>query len=187
MATEVLNKGGTQICFADHAGDFSPASGTDQQSGSQTNVQFSMASTLSALAIQSAKVDLGTPRPAAYEVMSAIEFSGAPTDGNSMDLYWAPSISSVSGNANPGGVSGIDLAYEGYSDNMSSTIKQLDYVGSLVVSADATPIVIVGFCGVFSPTSRDGTLVLRNQSATNIQTDDVECHIVFNPIVDEVQ
>ena len=186
MSNEVLKKVGTpQICFADHAGDFSPTN--DLQVGTPTEVQMSFVGVADTEARQSDKVDLGATRASTYEMMASLEFATAPTVGDSVDFYWAPSSSSVSGTANPGGVDGVDSDYTGYNSDMTSASKQLDYMGSAILVTGVTPVVQVSYCGVFSPSNRYGTLVARNVSGSDIHSDDVECHIVLNPIVDEVQ
>ena len=188
MPNEVLKKVGTpQISFADHAGDFLPTVTNSLEVGTPTDVQLSLASVANAAARQSVKVDLGLRRPAMYEVMVAVELAATPTAGASFDLFWAPSSSATPANGNPGGVSGSDAAYTGLNANLGDSLKMLDYIGSMICTADITPIVQVAFAGVWAPSNRYGSLVVVNYSIASIHTDDVECHIVFNPIIDEVQ
>lgn len=190
MANEVLQKTGTQIVFADHAGDFSPTAAYDLQQGTPTDVELALASVANDAARQSDKTDLGATRAAKYTCMAAIEFAASGlTAGEIVEFYWAPSPESTgsAGNANPGGVSGSDSAYAGYSANLDASLKQLDYFGSLVVTGQATTDVQVAFVGELVPTERYGTLVLVNRSGAAIHTDDVECHVVLTPVIDEVQ
>ena len=121
MANEILLKQGTQIVFADHAGDFSPATANDLQQGTPTTVQLATASVADAAARQSAKVDLGATRAATYNVMAAFEMAvSGLTAGLTLELYWAPSSDATAANSNPGGVSGSDSAYSGYSSNLTA-------------------------------------------------------------------
>src|SRR3990167_10879106 len=83
-----------QICFADHAGDFSPTAANNLQFSTPTTCQLSLASLADAAARQSTKVDLGTDRAPAYAVRAAFEMAATPTTGESIELYWAPSSSS---------------------------------------------------------------------------------------------
>jgi hypothetical protein len=178
------------LVFADHAGDFSPAAATDLRdatAGNRTNVQLSMASVGDGAARQSAKADLGTDFAQAYRVRAAFEIAATPNDGDLIELYWAPSQSSTAANGNAGNVSGSDAAYTGYSSNMASSVKQLDLIGSFVCTVQATGTVQVAEVNDYSPTERYGSLVVRNESGAAIHSDDVECHVVFDPIIPEVQ
>ena len=69
---------------------------------------------------------------------------------------------------------------------LAEGIKQLIYIGSMVMSADATTTVQVAFIGVFSPPTRYGSLIVINESGAAHHSDAVESHIVFDPIVDEI-
>lgn len=177
---------GTQICFADHAGDFSPAAGTSLEQGTPTDVQLSLASVADAAAQQSAKVDLGANRARLYSVVAAFELAATPTAGDIIELYWAPSPDATAGNGNPGGIAGSDSAYSGYSSNLAASVKQLIYIGAFVCTAQATGTVQVAFVGLLVPPERYGTLVVKNESNAAFHSDDVECHVVFNPILDDV-
>lgn len=187
MANEVLLKTGTQLSFADHAGDFSPAAGSSLEQGTPTDVQLSLASVADNAARQSAKFDLGATRAGYYHIIAAIEFAATPVAGDIVEFYIAWSPDATAANGNPGGVSGSDAAYAGYSSNLDASLKQLDPVGMMVVTAQATTTVQVGLVGGFYPKERYGTLVVVNQAGAAVHSDDVECHVVFDPIVDEIQ
>lgn len=190
MANEVLQKTSTQIVFADYAGDFSPTAANDLTQGTPTQVQLSLASVSDGAARQSAKVDLGATRPAEYSVQAALEFNATGlTAGGVVELYWSPSTQPVAeaANGNPGGVSGSDAAYTGYSSNLAASVKQLILIGIGIVTAQATSTVQVLYCGRFRPPSRYGSLIVKNESGAAFHSDDVEMHVVFDPIIDEVQ
>lgn len=174
-----------QISFADHAGDFSPANNLEV--GTPTDCQISLASVANAAARQSAKVDLGSVRGLLYSVRAAFELAATPTAGNTISLYWAPSGSGTAGTANPGNVSGSDAAYTGYSSNLTATLPQLQYIGDFVCTAQATGTVQYGEVGTFMPRERYGSLVVVNNSGAAIHSDDVECNVVFDPIVPQGQ
>ena len=176
--------------FADHATDFSPAAATDIRdsvAGNRNTVQIITAALANGAARQSDKADLGENFAQAYAVRGAIEFAATPTTGNIVEFYWAPSQAPTAANANPGGVTGADAAYAGYSANLDESVLQLEYIGAFVVTIQITGTVQIAEIGVFSPTQRYGTLVIKNESNAAIHSDDVECHIVFDPIVPEVQ
>ena len=185
MPNEVLRKVGDQLCFRDST-DFNPAAANDLTQ-SPTNVQIDCTSLADAAARQSDKIDLGARRAPAYAVMAAFEIAATPTAGDLIELYWAPSPDATAANGNPGGVSGADAAYAGYSANLAASVKQLQLIGTFVCTAQATGTIQIAFVGVFSPTERYGTLVVKNESAAAFHSDMVETHVVFDPVIDEVQ
>lgn len=179
-----------QICFRNTT-DFSPTAANDLRIGSPTLGELKLSVSGTGLANgsyrQSTKVDLGDPRAARYKVRAALEFAATPTAGNVVDLYWAPSGSGTAGTANAGGTSGADGAYTGYSSNADAAIKQLDFIGSFVCTTQTGGTVQVGEVGVFEPTERYGSIVVRNSSGAAMWTDSVEIHIVLDPLVPEMQ
>jgi len=195
MANDVLIRemNGTpkQICFADHATDFSPTAANDLRKttdGSQeTDVQLILESVANAAGRQSAKVDLGANRAEWYAVRAALEFAATPTAGNVVELYWAPSWSATAGTGNAGGVSGADAAYAGYSSNLTASIKQLIRIGVFICTAQITPTVQIAECGLFRPRERYGSLVVYNISGASFHSDSVEHNIVFDPLVEQIQ
>lgn len=178
-----------QITFADVGGDFSPATASDLRHASavDTEVQLSLSSVADGAARQSAKVDLGANRAGAYSVRAAFELAATPTAGDVIELYWAPSQHSTAGNGNPAGVSGSDSAYAGYSSNLAASVKQLIHIGNFICTAQATTTVQVAEVGEFSPPERYGALIVKNESGAAFHTDDVECHVVFDPVIPEIQ
>jgi len=176
-----------QICFADHANDFSPTAANDLQYSTPTTCQLSLASVADDAARQSTKVDLGEHRAASYKVRAAIEIAATPTAGDIIEMYWAPSPSSTAANANAANVTGADGAYAGYSANLADSVKQLDFIGSFVCTVQATANVQVAEIGILMPTERYGSLIVINRSGAAIHSDDVECHVVFDPLVPEIQ
>ncbi len=178
-----------QITFADFGGDFSPTASQDLRHATavDTECQLAMASVANGAARQSNKVDLGADRAAAYNVRCAFEFAATPTAGNVVELYWAPSQHATAATANGANVSGSDSAYSGYSSNLAASVRQLQFIGVFVCTAQATTTVQIGLVGVFSPPERYGTLVVKNESAAGFHTNDIKCMVVFDPIVDESQ
>lgn len=183
LPDELVLQEGAQFCFADHAGDFSPAAANDLRQGSETDAELELISLADDAARQSDKVDLTASRGPLFSVMAAIECAATPTAGATVDFYWAPSPDSVAANANPGGVSGSDAAYTGYSSNLDDSLQALQFIGSMIVTADATTTVQVGFIGSFMPTERYGTLIVVNRSGAALHSDDVEMHVILGEIV----
>jgi len=192
MANEVLVKTGAQFSFADHANDFSPTAAYNLEQGGHTDVQLQFASVAAAAAVNSTKADLGATRAARYNVVCVLEVaSGAAVSGETVDFYWAPSPDSANASGNPGGVDGVDGGYTGTgADSLADSLKQLIYIGSHVATTDDTadsPEVQIGQVAVFSPPERYGCLIVVNNLTGAFHSDDVEMHVVFNPIIDEVQ
>lgn len=191
MANKILvtEQDGTpkQISFANHAGDFSPAAATAIEVGTPTDCEIALTGVTNTSGRQSAKVDLGVDRAQRYAVRASLEFAATPTAGNTCEIYWAPSGSATAANGNAANVTGSDGAYAGYSSNLAASVKQLQLAGVFICTAQATATVQVAECGVFEPRERYGSLVFVNNSGASIHSDDVECNIVFDPIIDEIQ
>lgn len=189
MANEILLKTGTpQISFADHATDFAPAAANSLEQGTPTDVELDLASVANNAARQSAKFDLGATRSARYNIIAALEFaSSGLTNGTIVEFWigWSPDATAANGN--PGGLSGSDAAYAGYSSNLDASVKHLDRVGTMIVTVQATGTVQISQCGMFVPRERYGILVVLQRSGASMHSDDVETHIVFDPITDESQ
>lgn len=197
MATSIalrkeMNGTPKQICFADHAGDFNPTAANDLRKttdGSQeTDVQLSLASLANGSYRQSAKFDFGALYAEEYDIRGAIEHAATPTAGNAWDLFLSYSHSATAGTGNSGGASGSDAAFTGYSSNAAASVRSMHYIGSLVVTAQATATVqIMESQNTFSPKARYASLVILDGSGAAVHSDDVECNIVFNPVVVENQ
>lgn len=177
---------GTQLSFADHAGDFAPGTGTSLEQGTPTDVQLALANVADAAARQSAKFDLGANRAERYSLMAALEWFTAPTTGERVDFYIGWSPDATAGDGNPGGLSGSDAAYDGGANlTLAEGLAQLDYIGSFICGAFAG--IQVADVGIAVPKERYGMLVVVNESNVALAaTDDVECHAVLTPIRGDV-
>lgn len=182
-----------QICFANHGGDFSPAAANDLRittdGTKETDAEFVLLNLADGAAAQSAKVDLGEHRASKYAVTAALEMQvAAATAGGIVEFYWNPSPSSTAANANCGGADGTASSYSGYSSDLDEAVDQLQRIGVMVMTDDAVDSLQIGFVGTFSPIHRYGSLVVKNECGQTIcDTDDIESHVVMNPIVDESQ
>ncbi len=188
MPNEVLQKVGTQILFADHSGDW--VAGADKTSllvGAPTEVQIDLTTLADAGGRESAKFDFGATRAAAYSCMAAIEADATGfTAGQTVDFYLAPSPETTAADGNPGQIDGVDAAAPSGAGSLAELLLQLILIGSLVV--ENTPSTVqIGHVGTFSPPERYGILVVVNNGGQAFLADAVEHHVVFNPIVDEVQ
>lgn len=180
-----------QIVFADHATDFNPTAGNDLRKttdGSQeTDVQFNFESVANDAYRQSTKADLGAVRASRYACRAAIEFAATPVAGETVEVWWAPSASATAGTGNPGNASGADAAYTGYSSNADASIKQCVFIGTMIVTAQATATVQIAEVGILEPTERYGSLIVANRSDAAIHSDAVEINIVLDPMFEEIQ
>jgi len=178
-----------QITFRDVT-DFSPTAANDLRHGSAVDVevQLDLTSLADAAARQSTKVDLGAVRAPRYKVRAVFEIAATPTAGDIIELYWAASSSGTAGTGNPGGVTGADGAYTGSSSNLAAAIRQLERIGTFVCTEVATAEAVqVAECGYFVPGERYGSLIVKNESNAALHSDAVEMHIVFDPMVEEIQ
>jgi len=174
-----------QFLFADHATDFGAAPATAANSllrGTQTDVQIDLtgvaASGGARQSTKSATFDVSSSRPEMFDVWACLEFESAPTDGGTVDIYWAGSPSATAGTGNPGGTTGSDAAFTDTAGNLG----QLHHIGSLIVRNN---VINIGHVGVFVPTHEYGNLVVVNnadQALRSTATAMDETHIVFNSL-----
>lgn len=127
--------------------------------------------------------------PKDFAVTARIDYANGtfPSAGESVDFYWAASVSSVAATANPGGVTGSDGAYSGTAGStLAESLKELQFLGSLIITADDDdPVQQTTFC-VTLPT-QFGTLVVVNNSSANLAVDGENLSITFTPREYEVQ
>lgn len=178
MASELRVKTGTIIVLANT--DHNPA---DINNLGERTKQIDLTSLAAGAARQSDKFDFGALRAGKYNLAAAIEFLTAPIASETIDFYLAFSPNETPANANPGGVSGSDSAYTGYSSNLKDSLEQLFYVGSLTLTVQYTTIVQIDTnIGVFIPPERYATLIVVNKAAAdNLVGDAVEMSVLISP------
>lgn len=180
MASEILMKDGTPVVWADTTDYVSTASGFTRTH------QIDLTSLASTKAREGAKADLGATRARNYSVRVGIEVDVAPTAGTTMDFYWSASASGTAGTGNDGGCAGADQAYKNAEE--AEWLKQLIYLGSLVLTNDAAPTVqIQTINSDFKPPQRYGQVVVYNGSGQALEGDAVEMFVALIPNVDESQ
>lgn len=133
---------------------------------------------------QSAALDLGSTRPELQSVTASFEIAATPTAGNTIDLYWAPSTDN---SVYPANVGTTDAAYSGYSSNLTAAIKQLQFIGSFICTAQATATVQKGFVGVFRPPTRYGVLVVVNNSGAALHSSATNMVVTFTPVAGVIE
>jgi len=162
---------------------------TDDIGTDTVDVECGLSALADEAAVQSAKADLGATRALYYNVMASIDWTGeTPTDGDVVEFYWAPSTASAAGNGNVAGNSGGDATCpDGALNSITDDefVKLCVFIGSLPAHADGG--VQTGFVGRFSPPTRYGQLVVFNKSGDVFENDEVESHVVFMPLVNELQ
>ncbi len=177
-----------QFIFADHGTDFvGGASGSSVEVATATNVQIDTTDVADTAARQSVQADLGANRYQRYVLTGALEMAATPVTGEVVDVYWNASNQATAGDGNAGYASGTDAAYAGGVGTLAEGLKQLIYIGSIVMSADATTTVQVAIMGVFTPPHRYGSLIIVNESGAAFHSDAVETHFVLDPLIDEIE
>lgn len=177
-----------QIAFWTPTGTFTAANDLrNTTSGNRTDVAL----TLNALANttparQSAKADLGAVRAPLYAVLAALSWQATPTIGNTLELWWAPSISGTAANCNVASCSGSDANYTGYSSNIAQSLVQAMFLGEFVLGTTGTGIQMARI-GTFQPPERYGSLIVWNKGGSALTASNNEMHIVFDPIMPQGQ
>lgn len=179
---------GTQIRFS-VSGSLSPADdGTNLTIGTPTDVTLTLSALADGAGRQSDKFNFGETRAAAYECLGAFDFTGeSPTSGEVIEVYFLPSTHATQANGNVAGNSGADAAAPGGalgSITLAEFKRQGVFVGNFVCHDGG--VVQNGFIGTLVPTSQYGQLLVINESGDALEADNVESHVVLNPIVDYV-
>jgi hypothetical protein len=183
-AGDALFRYGTQLLFADHAGDFGSAPATGANSliiGTPTDVQIDLTGVAaSGGARESDKTgDLGSNRGTICRVDACLEFEAATTDGGIVEFYWAGSPSATAATGNPGGLTGSDAAFTDTTGNLG----QMQYIGALICRNN---VINIGFVGTFIPHHRYGILVPVNktdQALRSTATAMDETHITVTSLI----
>jgi len=181
MASEILYKMGTPICWADTT-DYSSTG-----SGITRTAQIDLTSLATTKAREGARVDLTASRAPFYAVILGIEMDvGTSIAGKTIDVFWSCSFSGTAATGNTGGASGSDGAYKDSEE--AEWVKQLTPVGSLTLTDDAATVVQRQQIATFSPPTRYGQPVVWNNSTGQaMEGDAVEMYLAFIPIIPEGQ
>ncbi len=176
-----------QICLRVPS-TFSPDSTKDLRIATPTEVNLDLVSLAASAYRQSAKFDFGAVRAPLYDVWGVLEFAASVAAGKAIEFYMGYSPSSTAANANPANLSGSDAAYTGYASNADDAVKQLQYVGAMITTANATTTLQVGYFGAFAPQGgRYGIAVVRSRLAVAFHSSSAKMHIVLNPTYHESQ
>lgn len=138
---------------------------------------------LGAGAWQSATLDLGASWAQRWRVDTEFEFAAA-TAGNAVEIH----VSYQNGNgAGLGATSGTDSAYTGYASNIDASLRQLQFVGAHVCTANATPTVQKCMAGTMFPQGRYLNVVVNNKSGGAFHSSPSNIVIRFTPLEEAVQ
>ena len=114
--------------------------------------------------------------------------STGPTEGGTVDIYWAASLSGTAGTANPGGTTGADAAYTGTAaSTLAQSLLQLEFLGSHTATGDAQNTPQQSSFLVTLPTRYGMPVVVNNFDDVLNNTDDIEMSITLTPLEDEIQ
>lgn len=191
MPNEVLNQFGSLEIFSfQDTATYAPAVANIIEVGTPTNVEMDMTNIANGAAVQSNKFDWGNGSDIwapAYTFFGCIEFfTTAPTTKTTLDLYIGETTNSIAANGNPGFLTGVDGAYTGTPADLTEALDQLDFIGSLVLTADIE--FQIGRFGVWAPTMRRASLVIVNNSGQAMAaTDVIETAIIAVPLIPEIQ
>jgi len=144
------------------------------------------------VAHESAKMDLTANFDVEYIVQPYIEWhapASAPTAGGTVDFYAGYSDSPTAATNNPAGLAGVTGVYQGYGSTTADGtegLKQLEFIGSLVATADLT--VQTGVIGTIRPSDRYMMLVaVNNTDAIVCDTDSIETCVALVPMTLQLQ
>ena len=175
MATnKVLVVTDQQFSFADHAGDYTtPTATNEMELGTPVDVELDLGLALTdAAAVVSSLCSLPATRAPRYSLDALVELQATPTTGQSLDFYWATKNVADALNGNPGYIVGsatVSALYTGTPATLAEASAQLLFIGSMRVSADA--VAQTAHIGVFSPPARYGYLVVVNNSGATTVAD----------------
>lgn len=141
-----------------------------------------MSGVANAAARQGVKLDFGATHATRWAVKSLIELAATPTAGNTVDLYLSPSDSATAGTDNAAGCTGTDAAYTGINSNLTASLKLLQYIGSIIVTADPTTTTQQSDAITFRPRARYNSLVVVNNSGAAWVGNNTNTAFTFRPL-----
>lgn len=128
---------------------------------------------------QGATLDLGANWARLWRITTSFELAATPTSGNAINLF--ASYFDTTG-AGLGNTSGSDAAYTGYSNNIDAAVRQLEFLGAHIVTAQATSTVQKALVGIVFPKGRYVNQVLDNRSGAAFHSTDTNQSIIWTPL-----
>jgi len=148
---------------------------------------IALASIAAAAARQGVKGDFGASRAENWVLRATINMDVAPVNGAGIEFYIYTSDNATPATNNTGAASGADAAYVGSAGGgVAYTKFQLQYVGTMPMTADADAVVQVWESKPFLIPQRYGGPVLVNVTAQALEGDDDSHRIDIYPLQDSV-
>jgi len=114
-------------------------------------------------------------------VEASMETATDAVEGQTVDLYVGWSDNATAADGNPAALSGSDGAYISGAGTAAGGLKQLQYIGSVVMQAkqasDAEPQ--IALVSTIVPKARYMILVVQNNSGATMAADAIECAVRF--------
>lgn len=133
---------------------------------------------------QSATLDLGANWARQWRLETNFELAATPTDGNAINLFGSWSASTGAGEGN---TSGSDAAYTGYSNNITSAARHLEFLGAHICTAQATTTQQRAVVGTIMPKGRYLNLVVENRSGAAFHSTDANQFITLTPLEETIE
>lgn len=175
---------GTPIVLADST--YSPTS--TNSLGTRTD-DLDLTLLTNGTAEQSARFDFTVNIDVEYVLASAVEWNEI-TAGQTIDFYMGYNNADNT-TGWPGGIAGgeASAAYAGYSSNLTDSLKQLDFLGSMVATVQGSGTVQIDTSiSTFTPRDRYGVMVVHNNSTGwDLVNTAVEQAIRITPLTMQIQ
>lgn len=133
---------------------------------------------------QAATLDLGTNWAQRWRLETNFEMAATPTDGNAINLFASWNTTTGAGEGN---TSGSDAAYTGYSNNITSAARHLEFLGAHVVTAQATSTQQRAIVGTIFPKGRYLNLVVENRAGAAFHSTDTNQFITLTPLEETIE
>ncbi len=133
---------------------------------------------------QSASLDLGANWAQRWRVEVNFELAATPTDGNVIELFGSWNTSTGAGEGN---TSGSDAAYTGYSNNLTSATRHLEFLGAHSCTVQATATQQRAIVSTIFPKGRYLNLVVINRSGAAFHSSDANQFITLTPLEETVE
>ncbi len=177
-----------QICLFKASG-FSPTTDLRKTTDGSMDAPFEIdfTSLANGAYLQSAKIDFGVLRATEYAWRGVLEMVATPNAGTALSLWMGWSHHGTAATANPGNLTGTAGAYTGYSSNAAAAVRQLDEVGYLIFTTQATATLQIAIGGTFKPMARYGILVALNGAGSAFHSSASKIHLVADPVFTQGQ
>jgi len=156
---------------------------TSTAAGTRTD-QIDLAALGAGTARQSDGVDFGTRRADLHSVYAGVELVAA-VSGTVIDYYIGLSPTT---SVRPAGLTGSDSSYAGTAgDSLDDSLRQLNYIGSLIATSDTTGTQQNQRIGFFNASEQFGVIVVDNNTTVSFADNGANLYVRINPIITEVQ